>query len=39
MKWKEETFANLYVMKIHLLILKLVIVRGFSSWRIKLFHI
>lgn len=39
MSWrKEEALANLYVVKIHLLILRLFIVKGFSTWKMKLLH-
>jgi len=35
---KETLLANLYLMKIHLLILKLFIVKEFSSWMMKILH-
>jgi hypothetical protein len=35
---KETVVANLYLMKIHLLILKLFIIKEFSSLMIKIFH-
>jgi hypothetical protein len=39
LKWtKKEVLANLYLMKIHILIFKLFIIRELSSWRIKIFH-
>jgi hypothetical protein len=39
MKWKKEgVLANLYLMKIHLLIIKRFIAKGISSWIMKFFH-
>jgi len=35
---KETVVANLYLMKIHLLILKLFIVKEFSSLMMKILH-
>jgi hypothetical protein len=35
---KETVLANLYLMKIHLLILKLFFVKEFSSWMMKILH-
>jgi hypothetical protein len=35
---KETVLSNLYLMKIHLLILKLFIVKEFSSWMMKILH-
>ncbi len=36
MKWKKErVLANLYLMKNHFLIIKLFIVKGISSWIMK----
>lgn len=39
MKWtKEEVLANLYLMKIHFLILKLFIIKELSSLLMKIFR-
>jgi hypothetical protein len=35
---KETVVANLYLIKIHLLIIKLFILKEFSSWRMKILH-
>jgi hypothetical protein len=35
---KETVVANLYLMKIHLLILKLFIIKEVSSWMMKILH-
>jgi len=35
---KETVLANLYLLKIHLVIFKLFIVKGFSSWVMKILH-
>jgi hypothetical protein len=35
---KETVVANLYLMKIHLLILKLFIIKEVSFWMSKIFH-
>jgi|CryGeyStandDraft_7_1057128.scaffolds.fasta_scaffold05587_10 hypothetical protein len=35
---KETVVANLYLMKIHLLILKLFVVKEFSSLMMKILH-
>jgi hypothetical protein len=35
---KETALANLYLMKIHLLILELFIVNEISSWMMKILH-
>ncbi len=35
---KEEILVNLYLMKIRFLIIKRVIVKGISSWIMKIFH-
>jgi len=39
MKWtKAEMLANLHLIKIHFLIIKIIIVKGISSWLWKIFH-
>jgi len=39
LKWgKEGLLANLYLMKIHFLILKLFLIKEFSFWMMKVFH-
>ena len=39
LEWtKEGLLANLYLMKIHFLILKLFIIKEFSFWMMKVFH-
>jgi hypothetical protein len=35
---KEAALANLYLMKIHLLIIKLFIIKEISSWMMKILH-
>jgi len=35
---KETLLANLYLLKIHLLIFKLFIVKGFSFWVMRILH-
>jgi len=35
---KEATLAKLYVMRIHLLIIKLFIIKEISSWMMKVLH-
>ena len=35
---KEGMMANLYLMKIRFLILRLFIVKEFSTWMMKVFH-
>jgi hypothetical protein len=35
---REGLIINLYLMKIHFLILKLFIIKEFSSWMMKVFH-
>jgi len=35
---KETVLANLYLIKIHLLIFKLFIVKEISSWMMKILH-
>jgi hypothetical protein len=38
-KWTIETaLANLYLIKIHLLILKLFVIKEISSWVMKILH-
>jgi len=39
MQWKKEgVLANLYLMKIHFLIIRLFIAKGISSWIMKIFR-
>jgi hypothetical protein len=39
MRWKKESIrASLYLMKIHFLIIKLIIVKEFCSWLMKIFR-
>ena len=35
---KEGVLANLYLMKIHFLIMKLLIIKGISSYLMKILH-
>ena len=35
---KEEALANFYLIKIHFLILKLLVLKEFSSFMMKIFH-
>jgi len=35
---KEEALANLYLMRIHLTILKLFILKEITAWVVRIFH-